>query len=160
MFPCLGNLPTHSRLRAFSHQTQSLYIYSTLYCHAWIQYSLAIIYFNYPSYAIIVLLACFKPRERLKEWHVVEDPTASTAGLHPSRSFSPSTRPPFYSRQSTALDGWCRWLARFMESGPQAASGIVEGSPKRDPGHRLMGPGLYHIVLTTRFNEEDDQKLI
>lgn len=44
-----------------------------------------------------------------------------------------------------------------MEPCLQAASGVVEGSPKRDPGHRLMGPGLYHIVLTTPFNEQDDQ---
>lgn len=47
-----------------------------------------------------------------------------------------------------------------MEPDRQAASGVVEGSPKRDSGHRLMGPGLYHIVPITRFNEQDDQQLI
>lgn len=46
-----------------------------------------------------------------------------------------------------------------MEPGLQAASGVVEGSPKRDSGYRLMGSRLYHIVIT-RFNEQDDQQLI
>lgn len=47
-----------------------------------------------------------------------------------------------------------------MELGLQAACGVVEGSPKRDLGYRLMGLGLYYIVLITRFNGEDDQQLI